>query len=277
MDAGKLQLAHPLQVTAGAGVTLLGLDGWPETVAPGDLLTLRLFWRADADLTSARTFRLALGDTGVATDVEPGGRQPAGQVIHAYADLRLPADTSPGTYPLLLEVAGRAAGEAPLRLGDVDVSGRPRRFTPPALSQTAQASFGDAVSLLGLSGAPATLQAVPGQSITLTLVWRAERTPSHDLVRFVHVPGPDGRPLAQKDGPPCDGDCPAPSWLPGEILTDQVEIDLPADLPAGTYSLATGWFDPAASGQPRLPVKSAAGEALAGDLLTLPVQLKVTP
>ena len=72
-----------------------------------------------------------------------------------------------------------------------------------------------------------TIPVVAGQPITVTLAWRALSTPSRDLVRFLHVLGPDGRPVAQEDSQPCAGACPAPSWLPGEVLVDQARLDDP--------------------------------------------------
>ena len=99
----------------------------------------------------------------------------------------------------------------------------------------------------------ATIPVIAGQPITMTLAWRALNTPPRDLVRFLHVLGPDGRPVAQEDSPPCAGACPAPSWLPGEVLVDQARLTIPADLPAGTYPLAVGWYD--AETFRRLPVK----------------------
>ncbi len=187
-------------------------------------------------------------------------------------DLRVPADLDPGSYPLWLAIGGGAGGR--VELGQVDVSGRRRAFTAPPLALQGDAVFGGAIRLLGLAS-PQAVRASAGQSVTITLAWRALGTPAGDWVRFVHVLGQDGRPVAQADGRPCSGGCPTASWLPGEVVVDPVELAIPAGLPAGTYPLATGWYDPAAPGMPRLPAASPAGARLPDDLAQLPARLEV--
>jgi hypothetical protein len=95
---------------------------------------------------------------------------------------------------------------------------------------------------LGVDG-PIEIPASPGQTITVTLAWRALSTPPQDLVRFVHMLGHDGKPLAQEDALPCGGACNAPSWLPGEVLIEQARLKIPETLAPGQYSLAAGWYD----------------------------------
>jgi hypothetical protein len=33
------------------------------------------------------------------------------------------------------------------------------------------------------------------------------------------------------------------SWLPGEIIADEIVLKIPADLPAGTYRLTAGLYN----------------------------------
>jgi hypothetical protein len=127
--------------------------------------------------------------------------------------------------------------------------------------------------LLGVDAPGGSLEAVPGQAITLTLAWQALETPQVDLVRFVHLLGPDGRPVAQSDSAPCEGACPAPSWLPGEVLVEQVRLAIPENLAAGSYPLAVGWYG--AATLQRLTASDGAGKWTDGDLVTLPVRLVV--
>jgi 4-amino-4-deoxy-L-arabinose transferase-like glycosyltransferase len=263
-----LHITHPMTATLGP-LSLLGLDAFPSTAAPGQEVTLRLYWRVTSALTAGQAYTVTLGERAAGGRVTLPAGLTAGQVVHTYADLRVPADMASGVYPLMLRGAdGKAA-----QLGQLGVAGRPRQFEPPTLSQTANTAFGGALTLLGLSETPATLHAAAGQAITITLVWRANGTPAADLVRFVHLLGPDGKPLAQLDTPPCGGECPASSWLPGEMIVDRVQLTLPAGLAAGSYPLAVGWYDRSAAGAPRLPVRDAAGAPAAGDLFVLPVKV----
>ncbi len=86
-------------------------------------------------------------------------------------------------------------------------------------------------------------------------------------MRFVHLLGADGKPLAQHDSAPCEGECPSASWLAGEVLTDTVSLTIPEGVPAGSYSLATGWYD--GETLQRLEARDAAGTVLPDGLAPL--------
>ena len=59
---------------------------------------------------------------------------------------------------------------------------------------------------------------------------------------------------------------PTTTWLPGEYLSDEVNLDLPSALAADRYRLLLGWYDEVTGS--RLPVFDAAGEPL-GDSVVL--------
>jgi hypothetical protein len=98
-----------------------------------------------------------------------------------------------------------------------------------------------------------------GATISVPLVWQALGTSDRPLVRFVHLLGAEGRPLAQADGVPCGGECPADSWVVGEVLRDGVSLVLAPDTPPGEYTLAVGWYD--GETLQRLDVQEAEGAA----------------
>ncbi len=263
---------RPVDAVVAPGVTLLGLDTWPAEIAPGQTLTLHLLWQVEQPLDSAQPFTVALGNTGVAAPVLLPADTPVGQAVHTFVDLKLPPDLATGGYDLKLA----AQGGAPLvALGQVAVAGRPHLFEAPPLALPLEARFGGAVALLGADGTDA-LAIKAGQPLTFTLAWQALVTPQANLVRFVHLLGPDGRLAAQQDSVPCQGGCPSSSWLPGEILLDPVELALPADLPAGSYTLAVGWYDTAAPAQ-RLAALDGWGQPLADDALLLPLRVVILP
>ncbi len=268
--AAGAHIAHPLAVSFPSGVSLVGMDDYPAVVAPGLPLTLRLFWHVDELLTRPVDFTVTMGDTGLAATTSLPAGTPAGQVIHSYVDFQLPPDLPLGRQVLSLQADGGQAGVT--QLGEVEIGGRPRQFVRPAISQPAPASFGDQVALEGMAGWPEP-PFHPGDTARFDLVWKVKNTPTADLVRFVHVLDAAGHLMAQQDTIPCAGECPARSWLPGEFLTDQVELALPADLPEGAYTLVTGWYD--ARSQQRLPATGAGGQRLADDVMPLPVTLNV--
>ena len=122
------------------------------------------------------------------------------------------------------------------------------------------------VRLAGLQNAPAP-SIRPGDTLEVPLVWQVLEPSPRPLVRFVHLLRADGKPLAQHDSAPCEGECPSPSWLAGEVLTDTVTLTIPEDAPAGGYSLAAGWYD--GETLQRLEARDAEGTVLPDGLVPL--------
>jgi len=110
--------------------------------------------------------------------------------------------------------------------------------------------------LLGYDLSAATLAA--GEALDLTLHWQATETTGQRLVVYVHLVDAAGQTVAQADGEPGAGALPTSSWLPGEYLADPHRLLAPANLPAGTYTIEIGLYDPA-TGQ-RLLWLDAAGQ-----------------
>jgi hypothetical protein len=99
-------------------------------------------------------------------------------------------------------------------------------------------------------------------------VWQiVQKTPTPDK-NFIHLlgaPKADGSIVyAQRDSQPCDDTVATTGWTAG---------DLPADLPPGSYTLQTGWYD-SVSGA-RAPITDDEGPH-ANDAVQLP-PLIVTP
>jgi hypothetical protein len=62
--------------------------------------------------------------------------------------------------------------------------------------------------------------------------------------------------VAQRDAPPLGGFAATSLLQPGQRLLDHVEVALPADLPAGEYSVRVGLYQ----GDRRLPATTSTGE-----------------
>ncbi len=265
-----LPLRNRLDLPVSAKITLLGLAPWPTMVTPGQTLPLRAYWRIEA-VSSAQTVTFTLNEHSAYAIAQLPGNLPPGSIVHTDLDLQLPPDLVAGLHTLWLER---------VQVGEVQVSGRPRRFDTPDLWLPAQTVYGDTITLLGAIAAeemqvsPGALRITAGQTLTLTLVWRAERTAENELTRFVHLIGLDGRPAAQEDTVPCQAACPATSWLSGEILLDQATLPIPANLAAGRYPLVVGWYDPATLS--RLPARDADGAALPDNVSRL-LTVEVVP
>jgi hypothetical protein len=125
--------------------------------------------------------------------------------------------------------------------------------------------LGSRIHLVGLS--PAGPVAVrPGEVMSLTLFWQADRSVKKDYQVFVQLLDSAGRLWAQVDRPPVGGFRPTSSWPPGEMVRDNYGLALPSDLPPGRYRLIGGLYLPA--DMTRLEV-SAAGGAPSGDYVVL--------
>jgi hypothetical protein len=105
------------------------------------------------------------------------------------------------------------------------------------------AGLGDGISLLGYDAQPAPARA--GEVLYVQLHWAAETAPAGDWTVFVHLVDPaqpDGAPLAGKDSPPGNGSLLTTRWQPGWIVLDEYQVELPSDLPPGTYALRAGLY-----------------------------------
>ncbi|MGC9333647.1 MAG: hypothetical protein ACP5JJ_05820, partial [Anaerolineae bacterium] len=104
------------------------------------------------------------------------------------------------------------------------------------------ANLEDAVELLAYTtDAPAYH---PGDTVPVTLYWRALCSLDEDYKVFVHLTDADvTRQLAQHDGDPNAGFTPATRWLSGEIVPDTHQLALPGDLAPGLYRLWAGMYD----------------------------------
>lgn len=262
---------------------IIGYDLPRTEIAPGEALPLTLYLHAPITPTTDYAVRIVLtdGSGGVVAEEQetPGGAAwppsawRAGEMLRTPAPLRVDPMLANGDYRLQAAVMDGAHAVARVELGEITVSGRPHVFTTPPIDQPLDASFDESVRLVGVNAA-SVITVAPGATISLTLVWQPASASLQSLVRFVQVLDASGALVAQQDTIPCDGGCPASSWLEGEYLLDPVNITLPTATPVGAYQLIVGWYD--ADSQQRLPGFDAAGQPFAGDVVTLPTALNVS-
>lgn len=111
---------------------------------------------------------------------------------------------------------------------------------PPSIQYKAGAVFNDQVELLGYDLSPSTVR--PGETLDLTLHWRALAEPQQSYKVFVHLLDPAGTRRAQADGVPVNWTLPTTCWVTGEVIADHYALPLPPDAPAGDYVLAVGFY-----------------------------------
>ena len=135
----------------------------------------------------------------------------------------------------------------------------------PVIPHHLDARLGEDIQLAGYRLAQDEI--APGDTLLLTLYWRAEEPVEGDYTVFVHLQGPDGNLMAQQDNPPARGTQPTSGWKAGAVIEDPYELALPPDAPVGDYQLSAGMYDPTTL--ERLPTFAPDGGRLPEDRVTL--------
>lgn len=102
-----------------------------------------------------------------------------------------------------------------------------------------------------------TSAATAGKIFSGRLLWRAGAPLRATLTTFVHLRNHTGAIVAQADHPTRHQGrlFPTTAWRTNCLYEDNFEVPLPANLPAGNYSLVIGLYDPSTGA--RLPVDAA--------------------
>jgi len=146
-------------------------------------------------------------------------------------------------YPLTAWNVSRATHDGQPYIGIFQMPAGQQPEVP--MGSARQVLFGDFVRLLGYTLGGGALR--PGGALKLQMVWEIEQHTETAYKYFVHLLGTPNagvsRVYAQQDDQPCEDSLPTTVWTASDLLTINVSLDLPADLPAGTYTLQTGWYD----------------------------------
>jgi len=131
------------------------------------------------------------------------------------------------TWVRLASFARRGRKLVPIAASDSDLQ-------PP---NVAQFNFDNKMELRGYAAERT------GDTLNVTLFWRASAAMGYDYTVFVHLLDANGNVVAQHDGQPTwQLPIPTSTWQPGETLRDRHPILLPADLPPGEYRLRVGVY-----------------------------------
>lgn len=126
--------------------------------------------------------------------------------------------------------------------------------------------YGDAeVELLGYRLEPETV--LPGESVSLTLYWRALKPMARDYTVFIHALGRGGEKIGEFNGYPGMGTLATSQWEPGRLVADRytLVISPPAQTPT-VVQLHAGLFDYSQPDAPPLPVVNASGEPVSSQV-----------
>jgi hypothetical protein len=247
---------------------LLGYDLPANRVEQGESFEVTLYWQSlRTTNTSYKVFNHLLDSTGT----QYGGLDRTPQVFYStilWNPGEVVVDRYPvpvflnapdgiywldvGLYPsgqitapaLPLVKDGAVLPSSSILLGPVKVGGQPAISIPPAApEQSRDDQFGGLIALDGYS-----MRLDPeSQTLLLNLYWSPINPVPLDYTLFIHLTDPAETVVAQADGPPVSGLYPTSFWDAGEQIFDRRQIPL-TDLPAGTYQIRLGWYDPT-SGQ----------------------------
>ncbi len=126
--------------------------------------------------------------------------------------------------------------------------------TVPSEAIPLNVTVGEAIELAGYN--VDAQQVRPGEPLQLKLHWRALQHVTGQYVVFVHLFNPELGLAASHDRPPQDGQYPTSCWQAGEVITDEIPLNLDPNARPGSYELRAGMYNPAAANQ-RLPLSGA--------------------
>jgi hypothetical protein len=251
---------HPVGLTYGGMITLLGYELDRERIEPGGRLRLTLYWKAVAAPGRNYLAFIHLVDSdgrivGQTQAPPAGGDQPTrdwqpGQ-IRRYVHSVVVADDVrwPGRLGVRIGFFRPATMQ---QLGAEDEIGRDQTPDPvvawitvnssnDAPAVKTNANFDNQIVLMGFDPPPAPLDGLGYRGwLTLTLYWQALRRMEKDYTVFVHLEDNAGRIWAQSDSLPVDGRYPTSLWAPGEIVMDEHVLE---SLPGGTFQVYAGLYD----------------------------------
>jgi len=141
---------------------------------------------------------------------------------------------------------------------------------PPELtmSQTANANFGDVITLLGFD---LLETGQSGGTIPLLLYWQVQQAPGQEYTPFVHLEDEWGYRWGQAE----TFAYPGSQWERGDLIVQRVEVPVPPGTPPGAYRLRTGVFLPE-TGE-RLPRLDEDGRYAGDSYVMEPVGVEAAP
>ncbi|MEA3308745.1 MAG: protein kinase, partial [Chloroflexota bacterium] len=112
----------------------------------------------------------------------------------------------------------------------------------------------------------------PGDSVPVTLYWRALQPLHENYVVFTHLTtSATANPAAQHDSEPGNGTNPTTGWIPGEIIIDPHQVTIPQGTPSGSYQLRVGLYT--AEGRLKI-IDSGHTQVAAGSVFIVNVEVR---
>jgi 4-amino-4-deoxy-L-arabinose transferase-like glycosyltransferase len=111
----------------------------------------------------------------------------------------------------------------------------------------------------------------PGDVVYVELWWKAGiEAPTTAWTVFTHLLASDGHLVAGDDCEPGCGSYPTTHWQPGDTIVDEYQLQIPAEVPEGKYTLEIGLYD--WNTMQRLPLADGSGDSVMLHLITIQAQ-----
>jgi hypothetical protein len=173
-----------------------------------------------------------------------------------------------GLYDLLDGVRALLAdGDTALVLAPLAIRARTLQTRAGEVPNAVQTNFANQIELVGYEMDRRALR--PGETLRLTLYWRALAPLRVNYSAFAHVRGEGETQWAGADAWPRQGAAPTSAWRVGELLRDPYDLTLRPDTPPGTYHVEVGLYDASIPALPRLHVVAPDGRPTDADFVLL--------
>ncbi len=270
-----LEIGHPLEWNLTGQLKLLGYDLDEEEVAFGEEFTLTLYWQALREMEEDYNLVVQLrgenrvwaeGRYVLGSEYYPTSQWREGEALWNRHELEVDPEAPfvEGTLEIdLLDAEGRSLlGEA-LALTEMGIQGR--RFEAPLIQHPMEVDLAGKMALLGYDLEAEEIKA--GDTVHLTLYWRAQGEMDISYTVFTQLLGKDDKLWGQKDGIPMQGRHPTTQWKEGEVIVDEYDIAPKEGIPTGRYRLGVGMYD--LETRDRLPAFDKQGTRLPQDWIVL--------
>jgi hypothetical protein len=279
----------------GTAIQLLGGDIGSEEAHPGHLLPVTLYWRAtEVPQEDFSAFVQVLDhnlEPIAGVDSYPGRGTFPPTLWHPdviYRDHYLLPLASDVEAPIVAALhAGlraqerrrltvrRSADQRPLELPLLDlVPIRPEKPLSDDVTYPLGVHFGvspdDSVreKPIELVGYDLSAERIsPGDTFTITLVWRAEVSLDTDYTVFVHLLDTRDELVTQSDHPPRQGAYPTSFWLSGDVVRDRHVMRIDDSVSPGPCTLVVGLYR--AGSLNRLPAYDTSGARVDNDAILI--------
>ena len=263
-------------------IELLGYRITDAAVKPGHVIPVDLLWQVRATAEEDLKLRLRLlNEQGeeIARSLQepitmsyPSQAWQKGDVLLAQGMITVPATAEEGAHLIeaaLVSAADEGEVGRPIVLDQpLEVSPWPLVSELPAIDSPIGATFGDPpfAALVGINGLGSPVAA--GEAAHVQLVWQGIAPIQDAYSVFVHVTDETGAIVAQQDSAPSGGIRPTSSWRAGEVIIDDHDLFIGADMAEGEYDVWLGLYDPESGVRPAafLDGASADGRVRIGTL-----------